>query len=385
MTRQDIIESFASAARDPLGYARAWKERTGKRVIGSFPMNFPGELAHAADTLPMILQESDEAITVGHGLLFPFYCGYTRSMVDQAARGDFDVLDAIMFGDHCVQLLGAADAIRMQLTETRVIFFQLISSMCDPWTQGRSEESFSKLREELEEFIGEPVSDEAMQASIRVFNRNRALIRRLYEIRKSGRAPLSSVEMQHVVKSSMIMDKAEHTALLETLVALFEDSRVAPDTNVRLHLSGHFCQAPKPELLAMIEDCGVTVVGDDLYHGFRYISTDVPEEGEPIAALARWYLDRNTGVPCPTRVQNNVDWDAYLLDAIREEKAHGMIVLMAKFCEPHMYYYPEVKEAFESADVPHLLIETEHEGMALEGLKTRVETFVEIVKRREAA
>ena len=135
----------------------------------------------------------------------------------------------------------------------------------------------------------------------------------------------------------------------------------------------------------MIEECGVTVVGDDLYHGFRYISTDVPEQGDPIAGLARWYMDRNTGVPCPTRVQNNVDWDAYLLNAIRDERAQGMIVLMAKFCEPHMYYYPEVKEAFEKAGVPHLLIETEHEGMALESLKTRVETFVEVVKHRKAA
>lgn len=385
MEKQAIIDRLATAARDPLGYARAWKERTGKKVIGSFPMNFPGELAHAADTLPMILQESDDQITVGHGLLFPFYCGYTRSMVDQAARGHFDVLDAIMFGDHCVQLLGAADAIRMQLTNTRVIFFQLISSMCDPWTQGRSEESFSKLRAELEDFIGEKVADEALHASIRLFNKNRALIRRLYEMRKAGTAPLGAVEMQHVVKSSMVMDKAEHTDLVEALVAHYEKARTAPDRNVRLHLSGHFCQAPKPEVLEMIEECGVTVVGDDLYHGFRYISTDVPEAGDPIKGLARWYMDRNTGVPCPTRVQNNVDWDAYLLKAIREERAHGMVVLMAKFCEPHMYYYPEVKEAFEKAGVPHLLIETEHEGMALESLKTRVETFVEILKRREAA
>lgn len=385
MERQAIIERFAAAARDPLGYARAWKERTGKRVVGSFPMNFPGELAHAADTLPMILQESDDQITVGHGLLFPFYCGYTRSMVDQAARGDFAVLDAIMFGDHCVQLLGAADAIRMQLTETRVIFFQLISSMCDPWTQGRSEESFAKLRAELEDFVGAPVADDALHRSIRLFNRNRGLIRRLYEMRKTGVAPLGSVEMQHVVKSSMIMDKAEHTELLEALVRHFDAAPAKPSRNVRLHLSGHFCQAPKPEVLTMIEECGVTVVGDDLYHGFRYISTDVPEQGDPVAGLARWYMDRNTGVPCPTRVQNNVDWDAYLLNAIRDERAQGMIVLMAKFCEPHMYYYPEVKEAFEKAGVPHLLIETEHEGMALESLKTRVETFVEVVKHRKAA
>jgi benzoyl-CoA reductase subunit C len=385
LSRDDILKTFAHAANDPLAYAKVWKERTGRPVIGSFPMNFPGELAHAAGALPVILQESDEAITVGHGVLFPFYCGYTRSMVDQAAKGAFDGLDAIMFGDHCVQLLGAADAIRVQLPNVRVIFFQLISSMNDPWTLGRSVESFAKLREELEEFIGAKVEDAALRDSIRLFNRNRVLLRRLYDLRMTGAAALSAVEMQHAVKSSMIMDKAEHNALLEALVAGIEARPSRSGPGVRLHLSGHFCQAPKHEILDMIEGCGAIIVGDDLYHGFRYISTDVAEDGDPVHALARWYLDRNTGVPCPTRVQNDVDWDAYLLKAMRQEKADGMIVLMAKFCEPHMYYYPEVKEAFEKAGVPHLLIETEHEAMAVEGLKTRVETFLEIVKRRQAA
>jgi bcr-type benzoyl-CoA reductase subunit C len=385
MDAQEILDVFRRAASDPLGYARAWKDETGRKVIGSFPMNFPGELAHAAGTLPMIIQESEDQITVGHGLIFPFYCGYTRSIVDQAAKGDFAVLDAIMFGDHCVQLLGAADAVRMELPNTRVIFFQLISSMCDPWTLGRSKESFGVLRAELEDFIGHPIEDDALHASIRLFNRNRQLQRRLYEMRTAGRIRLGAADIQHVVKSSMIMDKAAHTALLEELVAHFERSPGPPPAGVRLHLSGHFCQAAMPEILSMIEECGAVIVGYDLYHGFRYISTDVAPEGDPIHALAQWYLARNTGVPCPTRVQNDVDWEAYLLKAMEQEKADGMIVLMAKFCEPHMYYYPEVKEAFEKAGVPHLLIETEHEAMAIEGLKTRVETFLEIVKRRQAA
>lgn len=384
MSKAAILGELAAVAEDSLGYARAYKARTGRQVIGSFPMNFPGELAHAAGALPMILQESHEAITFGHGVLFPFYCGYTRSMVDQAAKGAFAGLDAIMFGDHCVQLLGAADAIRMQLPDTRVIFFQLISSMCDPWTLGRSIESFGKLREELEDFVGRPVDEAALRDSIALFNRNRGLIRKLYAMRESGRAALTARQMQAIVKSSMAMDKAEHTARLEALVAACEAEKAVTSAGVRIHLSGHFCQAPKLEILDMIEECGAIVVGDDLYHGWRYIATDVPETGDPIEALARWYLDRNTGVPCPTRVQNNVDWDAYLIDAMRKEKAAGMIVLMAKFCEPHMYYYPEVKEAFEKRGLPHLLIETEHEAMAIEGLKTRVETFLEIVKRRAA-
>lgn len=381
----DVMERFRDVASRPLGYAAEWKERTGGLVIGSFPMNFPGEMVHAAGALPVIIQESEEQITVGHGLLFPFYCGFTRSAVDQAAKGDLAVLDAIMFGDHCVQLLGAADAVRMSLPDTRVIFFQLISSMCDPWTFGRARESFMELRSELEDFLGRPVADDAMLQSIALFNRNRQLIRRLYEMRTAGTAPLTARQMQDVVKSSMVMDKAEHTALLEVLVAELEETAPTRSRALRVHLSGHFCQAPKPEILDMIEGCGAIVVGDDLYHGFRYISTDVDEVGDPMDGLAKWYLARNTGVPCPTRVQNNVDWDGYLLDVMRKEQADGLIVLMAKFCEPHMYYYPEVKQAFEKNDVPHLLIETEHESMALESLKTRVETFFEIIKRRKAA
>jgi benzoyl-CoA reductase subunit C len=301
-----ILTRLAACATDPLGYARAWKEANNRPVIGSFPMNFPGELAHAAGALPLILQESSDPITYGHGLLFPFYCGYTRSMVDQAAKGDLSGLDAIMFGDHCVQLLGAADAIRMQLPNTRVIFFQLISSMCDPWTLGRSIESFGELKAELEDFIERPIEDGALHGSIRLFNHNRQLLRRLYAMRESGEVALTATQMQHTVKSSMIMDKAEHTALIEALLADLERNPRPRAEGLRLHLSGHFCQAPKPEILEMIESCGAIIVGDDLYHGFRYISTDVSPEGDPIAALAQWYMARNTGVPCPTRVQNDL-------------------------------------------------------------------------------
>jgi benzoyl-CoA reductase/2-hydroxyglutaryl-CoA dehydratase subunit BcrC/BadD/HgdB len=49
-----------------------------------------------------------------------------------------------------------------------------------------------------------------------------------------------------------------------------------------------------------------------------------------------------------------------------------------------MYFYPEIKAAFDAAGIPHLLVETEHEEMPMEALKTRIETFVEIARRRAA-
>lgn len=385
MRSEAIFASFAHAAERPLESAKAWKVEHGRPVVGSFPMHFPGELAHAAGCLPVILQESQDPITVGHSMLQPFYCGYTRSVVDQCCKGEYDFLDAIMFGDHCVQVLGAADVVRAKLPGTRVHFYQLISSMSDPWSLGRARETFAGLKAGLEEMIGQPINDAEIRASIRLFNRNRALLRRLYDLRRSGAARISARQMQLAVKSSMVMDKASHNALLEELLAKLEASQDQAPRGVRVYLSGHFCQAPKLGILDMIEDCGGIVADDDLYHGTRYISTDVDEVGDPLSALAQWYLARNLKVPCPTRVDQKADWETYLLKAVARSDAQGMIVLMAKFCEPHMYYYPEIKEAFEKHGVPHLLIETEHETNALEGMRTRVESFLEMVKRQSNA
>ena len=60
-------------------------------------------------------------------------------------------------------------------------------------------------------------------------------------------------------------------------------------TGMPVYLSGHLCQAPKLELLDMIEECGTN------------------------------------------RVDTEADWVEFLLEAVRETGAQGIIVLLAKF------------------------------------------------------
>jgi bcr-type benzoyl-CoA reductase subunit C len=380
-----ILNRLETVAANPRETARAWRAAHGGKVVGTFPMHFPAEVIHAAGALPVILQESDEPITVGHGSFYPFFCGYTRSVVDQAAKGEFSHLDAIMFGDHCVQLLSAADVIRLRVPELRVGFYQFIPALKENWSFENAERTLRRLIEGLEEALGVSVDEDALRASIRLFNEDRQLIRRLYDLRRSGKIDLTSEQMQAVVKSGMVMDKAEHVALLRDLVAsvapMSERLAAAP----RVYLSGHLCQAPKPELLATIERCGAVVADDDLYHGSRFASLDAVETGDPVKALTRWYIDRNTVVPCPTRLDPKTDWDTWLLERARTARADGLIVLLAKFCEPHYFYYPRIKQTFEAAGFPHLLVETEHETAAGANVAVRVESFVEMLKSRAQA
>lgn len=379
---ESLFDVFDDAAGRPHATATEWKQRTGRPVIGTFPMHFPGEVVHAAGALPVVLQESDEQITVGGGSFYPFFCGYTRSVVDQASKGQFDFLDAVMFGDHCVQLLSAADVVRVRNPDLHVGFHQLIPALRDNWSFPNAERTLRTCIEDIEEQLGTTVTEDALRASIVLFNENRQLIRELYDLRRGG-ARVTGGQMQAVVKSSMVMDKADHTALLRDVVAEARALSVGADRAVPVYASGHMCHAPKPELLDLIEACGAVIVDDDLFTGFRYVSLDVEESGDPVQALTHWYIERNDVVPCPTRLDPKTDWDGYLLDAVAKAGAQGLIILMVKFCEPHYFYYPRIKATFEAAGVPHLLLETEHDMAAYGSMRTRVEAFVELLKRKE--
>ena len=379
-----IWAAFERAAEHPLDYAKTWKRDTGGRVIGILPMHFPVELAHAAGALPTILQEDKEPITVGQANVYSFYCGYNRSLTDQLMRGEFKFLDAILFGDHCVQLLGTADVIRAEMPEVPILFNQLISSLSAPWAREETQNTFRRLWIELEELIGHKITSDDANRSIRLYNHSRQLIRHLFDLRRENKIALSGRQLQLIVKSSMVMDVGQHTAMLETLVGKLE-AGPAGRSGVRVYVSGHYCQSAKPEILNVIEDCGAIIVDDDLYHGFRFVSTDIEELENPIDALANWYLARNRRVPCAAVADEGADWDKFLLGAVANSNAAGLIILQVKYCEPHMYFYPEIKEAFQKENIPHLLIETEHEQMPIEAMKTRIETFLEIAKRRTAA
>jgi benzoyl-CoA reductase/2-hydroxyglutaryl-CoA dehydratase subunit BcrC/BadD/HgdB len=262
-----------------------------------------------------------------------------------------------------------------------MFFGQLPTSLSDGWTLDQAREMMRQFVDELGRFAGRPIPDEALTASFELFNTNRRLLRELFAARRGGNGAFTSGELQALVKSGMVMDRAEHTVLLRQVIADLADT--PRDDRIRVHLSGHLCHAPKPELLAAIEECGAIVVDDDLFTGTRYVTAgaDLREDSDPVESLARRYLSHDADVPCPTRVKHESDWEDTLVAAVEGAGAEGVIVLMVRFCEPHMLYYPELRRRLDQRGIPNLLIETEHEGLPVETVRTRVEAFLERIRR----
>lgn len=316
-------------------YSRAEQEKLkGRKIVGVTPMHFPEELVHASGALPVVLQESNEAVTLGFGHIYPFYCGFMRSNVDLAVKGKLGHFDAIVVSDMCLQTRLMAHIMRVHMRNTPFIHIQWpLEANTDRWLNSTMVK-LEKCREKLEQALDKKITDSAIADSIVLYNKNRALLREVYELRKQKPGTIKAKEMMALVMSGMVLPKEEHNKLLEDVISQLKMSPSHVNGAVRLFVSGHLCQAVKADILDLIEDFGGVIIDDDIFTGYRYIATDTPTGIPPMEALARHYLD--LAMPCPTRSDSKEDWANYMVKQSRASKAKGIIILVVKFCEPHI-------------------------------------------------
>ena len=131
------------------------------------------------------------------------------------------------------------------------------------------------------------------------------------------------------------------------------------------------------DVLDLVEELGAVVVDDDLYVGSRYFATQVDETLDPIEALAAKFIEN---IPCPTKYDPSKDWGDYLVSMARRSRAGGVVIFMAKFCEPHGFDYPHLKDKLSDAGIPHLLLQTDHSGPSGQ-IRTRLQAFIELIGR----
>lgn len=374
----DILSEFRAVAAKRYQTLTEWKRDCAGKIIGCVPMHFPEELVAAAGAFPLLLLEGDQPVTQGHQHIAPFFCGYTRSNIDLAVKDELNFLDGLIVLDTCLQMRGLWAVLNERLSLPFNKFIQFPAAVKQPYALTLVQNELADLRSQLEEFSGYPIDDESIRRAISTYNRNRALLRQLYDLRLAKPGLLSAKDMASVITAGTLMPKEEHSALLEKLISQLKERQVAGAQPIRLFVSGHLCYAPQDYILDLIEEVGTIVVDDDLYTGRRYCSRDADVVGDPVEALARRHTDR--ALPCPTLWDQENSYADYLVTAAKASRAQGVVILLVKFCEPHMFAYPELKQALSAARIPHLTLETEHEVVSLGQTKTRLQAFVEMIQ-----
>jgi len=370
-----LISEFSHIADNPQEKALKWKEATGGKVVGIGGLDVPEPLIHAAGMLPVVLLGNQEEVTEANAHVEMHQCGYIRSLVDLAMKGKLAFCDELLFHDccHIVRMLcDAMHTFKDGIPKSKFCYFSplLESKPAQEYTA----DEMALLRSRLEEISGNTITDEKLKASILLFNRQKKLFMKVYEIRKAKPGILTGWEVTQIVAAGMVMPREDNIVMLEKLVALLEETPAPECKKSPVIVHGSLCERCGKNVLDEIEACGGVIVDDDLYVGSKYFNTLYDEDLAPMDALLNAYLHRVS--PCPTRYEERDPGD-YIAEVCKRVGAKGIIMVVVKFCEAHDYLYFTAHRRFEQLGIPEMLVETVHEGEAEGQLKTRLQGFFE--------
>ncbi|HYL84016.1 MAG TPA: 2-hydroxyacyl-CoA dehydratase [Candidatus Angelobacter sp.] len=350
---------------------RRWREAGGK-VVGHFQVYFPEEIVHAAGILPFKVRGAQIEAVQADSRFGSYLCSILKTSLELALskRVEFE-----MFVTHPIcdaaRNLGAVWG-RNFTYPCQILYLPQNANSPAAVTYLRNE--YARLQRGIEAIAGRAIQEEDLRRSLTIYNRNRALIRELYAIKRETPWLVSADEAYVLVAIGGMIPREEHNELLAIVLPMLAARPNKKQDKIRLVFEGGFCEQPPLDLIRAIgRSC--YVVDDDLLIGLRWILEDVPLEGDPLFNLASAYLEKSTYSP----VQHDLrkPKEKMLLERIRNSRAEAAILTAAKMCEPGLEEQVAYAHALEKAGIPYFISEFEEKMTTFEHLEIQLETFAE--------
>ena len=174
-----------------------------------------------------------------------------------------------------------------------------------------------------------------------------------------------------MVLSSQMVDKEEHSKLLEKLLEELPNRKLDRNPGIRLMIIGS--EDDDRVFMKNVEALGATFVIDEHCTGSRYFWDDVAPSEDRLFAIASRYVKR---VPCPSKDWPELTRVAHSVNLAKEFKVQGTLVIQNKFCDPHGIEIPPLREALKSVGVETYPLEFDV-TVPWGQFRTRVEAFLE--------
>ena len=374
----DLYAPFRQIADHPLAYARQWRQRTAGPVIGILCSYAPEEIIVAAGGLPLRLLGSGRNLQEADANLQAYSCSLVRGVLADRRSGCLDFLDGSVFPHTCDSIQRLSDVWRLLGPDRFHADLVWPVTVLRPGAEDYAAEILKAFGAQVAGAFGKSVDAAGLDAAAGLYNRIRQSLCALYELLHRQPGHITGDDLFSVLRASHVMDRHELADALEKLLAgLRSTARIetgAGGTPKRLLLAGGVCDLP--DLHRYIEAAGAVVVGDDLCTGARYAAGRIDTGIDIWRALARCYLERTV---CPAKHAGITSRGDAMVGAVRRTAADGVVLVYLKFCDPHLFDYPYLKQRLEAAGVPVLMVELQ-EAHAAEGqLRTRLEAFVEML------
>jgi len=357
----------------------------GKKIIGYPCAYVPLEMLTALDLVPYRMYGSiKEPITEADRTLPASFCPFIRSCFDCALKGKDSFLDGMVAAHSCDPQEKTA---RLWESYVHYPYFHFLDlpGTIRPEALQYFKGQLGALQKTLEIFAGEKLSSDKLKAAIEAHNRQRALVRELYELTKPIPPLVLGTETLQVVKALLSLPVSEGNELLTQVIGEVKNRKNGP-AEKQARLLVWSSTLDDTDIMRVFES-GANVVMDESCGGIRPFRSSVKLTTDPLDGLAHYYLEEIT---CARtfredklgEIKKDYGKDlqsrfGYFKTVIRDWKINGAILFLVRYCDPFAFEMPSLKDYLENIGTPSIYIEYDYTQGGLAPLRTRVEAFLE--------
>ena len=361
----------------------------GERIIGYIDIFPVLEMLTALDLVPYcILGDINEPVTKADACLPTMVCPFLRSVLDSGLKGKYDFLDGVVLAHTCEVAEKMAHIWRIYVDPAYLHFIDTPHTT-HPAALKHFKDLLNDFKHTLESIAGKKLSTEKLRPAIKLHNRQRALMRQLYDLRKPTPPLISGAESVLINIALVSLPVEEGNELLRQVIDEVKQRQNGPTRQpARLLVWGSIID--NTALFEMIESLGASVVIDDTSMGSRAYMTPVEITEDPLDGLAYHYLvDLRSPRTFRETVLNEAKRKDYITDLenrfshLREYAGewhiNGVILQALRYCDTHGYEVPGLRHYLDSIGLPSIYLEHDYTATALAQLRTRVQAFLEII------
>lgn len=355
-------------------------KKNGRKIIGTFCVFVPDEVILAANAVSVGLCAGSQFwIEDGERVLprnlCPLIKAFTGAKIGRTCPY-FQSCDLLVGETTCD---GKKKAWEVLKDYTPVHVMEL-PQMKRPQNYEQWAEEIKLFIERIEELTGNKVTVEGLQKAIKLNNRKRRALKRLYDLRKNTPTPISGLD---VLLISQIAFYDEPERFIEKVNELCDEleervKTMKPNGKKRILITGTPMALPNWKMHSIVEGLDAEIVLEETCTGTRYFENEVAEDGETLDEILKNLADRYMGVNCACFTPNDGRIDDILKYA-KEYNVDGVINYNLSFCHTYAIEYSQVEKALKEKNIPVMMIETDYSTEDTGQIKTRVEAFLEMI------
>jgi len=378
------IIARATALFEDLNFtsAREWKAaKPGRKVVGYMPIYVPRELMHAGDMLPLGIVGGGDQLEVIHGDAYyqSYICRIPRSTVELGVSGRLDFVEGMLFPSICDVIRNLSGMWKMMFPHVYSRYFDVPQNYRDEIGGNYYIHELAELREDLGKLRGKPITDAELANSIAVYNENRRLVRELYNFRAEKPWQVPAAEVYLLMRAGLVLPVEQHSEMLRDYLAAVRTEQRPKRDNCRIVLTGVFCEQPPLNLIKSLELAGCYVVDDDLLLVTRWLTADVPTEGDPMRNLALAFLHHSESTAAKYE-PNQKEKGQHLVRAVKRTGAEGVIFACPSFCDPALLDRPILQHVLKDAGIPYIAFKYAENSGQMQPIREQAGTFADSIK-----